>query len=396
MKHLHLKGAMINMINNQSGTGKTTAIKAMHSVYGHPEELMLIQRDTMNVRLHRLGVMNNLGLGCDEITKMPSDDCSDFLYAVSQGRGRGRMKANENAERLNMTKWQTILLCTSNASVVDKLQSLKSTPDGELMRLIEYEIPETKLLTKVEADDIYPKLYSNYGHAGRIYLHDLVANLEERVAEVKEVQRLIDQKVGFTNRERFWSGVAACNIAGALFAKRLGLFDIDVGRVFKWMLKEFSQMRQEIKPPSSTHASIVGEFWNEHRRNTLIINAEVDKRTGVETLPILEPIGELTIRMEPDSQRLYIIAKKFRNWCAAHQITIKDVLNSLTADGVYMGVVKKRMAKGTKMPNVPAVDTFMFDCSKGDFIDPDMIAAAVKAEGNASEEAEAVNEGERA
>lgn len=396
MKHLNLKGAIINMINNQSGTGKTTAIKAMHSVYGHPEESMLIARDTMNVRLHRLGVMNNLGLGCDEITKMSSDDFSDFAYAVSQGRGRGRMKSHENAERLNMTKWQTILLCSSNASAVDKLQSLKSTPDGELMRLIEYEIPETKLLTKAEADSIYPKLYGNYGHAGRIYLQDLVANLEERIAEVKEIQRIIDQKIGFTNRERFWSGVAACNIAGALFARRLGLFDIDVGRVFKWMLKEFSQMRQDIKPPSSTHASIVGEFWNEHRRNTLIINAEVDKRTGVEMLPILEPMGELIIRMEPDTQKLYIIAKKLRNWCSAHQITIKDVLNSLTADGVYMGVVKKRMAKGTKLNNVPAVDTFVFDCSKGDFIDPDTIAAAAKAEGNVEEEAEVVNEGERA
>ena len=38
MRHLNLKGAIINMINNESGTGKTTAIKAMHSVYGHPEE----------------------------------------------------------------------------------------------------------------------------------------------------------------------------------------------------------------------------------------------------------------------------------------------------------------------------------------------------------------------
>ena len=388
MKHLHLKGAIINMINNQSGTGKTTSIKAMHSVYGHPEELMLIARDTMNVRLHRLGVMNNIGLGCDEITKMSSDDFSDFAYAVSQGRGRGRMKSNENAERLNMSKWQTILLCSSNASAVDKLQALKATPDGELMRLIEYEIPETKLLTKAEADNIYPKLYSNYGHAGRIYLRDLVANLEERVAEVKEVQRIIDEKIGFTNRERFWSGVAACNIAGALFAKRLGLFDIDVGRIFKWMLKEFSQMRQEIKPPVSSHASVVGEFWNEFRRNTLIINAEVDKRTGVEMLPILEPMGELIIRMEPDSQKLYIIAKKFRNWCSAHQITLKDVLNSLTADSVFMGVTKKRMAKGTKLNNVPPVDAFVFDCSKGDFLDPDMVAAAAKADGPEDEEAD--------
>lgn len=381
MKHLNLKGAIINMINNQSGTGKTTAIKAMHSVYGHPEEIMLISRDTMNVRLHRLGVMNNLPLGCDEITKMSSDDFSDFAYAVSQGRGRGRMKANENAERLNMAKWGTFLLCSSNASVVDKLQSLNSSPDGELMRVVEYEIPETKLLTKAEADEIYPKLYANYGHAGRIYLRDLVCNLEERIKEVKEVQRLLDEKIGFTNRERFWSAVAACNIAGALFAKRLGLFDIDVGRIFRWVVKEFGKMKQEIKPPASSHASVIGEFWNEHRRNTLVINGEVDKRTGVEILPILEPQGELIIRMEPDTQKLHIIAKKLRNWCSEHRITLKDVLNSLTADGVFEGVVKKRMAKGTKLGNVPAVDVFVFDCSKGEFIDPDVFVAAAQEAG---------------
>lgn len=380
MKHLNLKGAIINMINNQSGTGKTTAIKAMHSVYSHPEEVMLIERDTMNVKLHRLGVMNNLGLGCDEITKMTPDNFSDFAYAASQGRGRGRMKSNENAERNNFARWETIVLCSSNASVVDKLKSLKATADGELMRVIEYTIPDTKLLTKEEADEIYPKLNTNYGHAGRIYIRDLVCNLEERIKEVKDMQLLIDRKVGFTNRERFWSGVAACNIAGALFARRLGLIDIDVGRVFKWMVREFTQMRQEIKPPASSYASVVGEYWNEQRQNTLVINDEVDKRTGVELLPILEPRGELIIRMEPDTQKLFIIAKKFREYCSKHQITLKDVLNALAAEGVYVGTVKKRMAKGTKLSSTPPVDVYVFDCSRGDFLDPDTYIQAAKAD----------------
>ena len=371
MRHLNLKGAIVNMINNESGTGKTTAIKAMHSVFGHPEELMLIERDTMNVRLHRLGVMNNMGLGCDEITKMKADDFSDFAYAVSQGRGRGRMKSSENSERLNMAKWQTILLCSSNASAVDKLKSLKSTPDGELMRVIEYQIPETKLMTKQEADELYPKLYTNYGHAGPIYMRDLVENLEERILEVKQLQRIIDEKMGFTNRERFWSGVAACNLAGALFAKRLGIHSINVGRVLKWATTEFGQMRLENKPPVTTHASVIGEYWSEHRRNTLVINDQADKRTGVEMLPILEPQGELIIRMEPDTRKLFIISKKLRTWCAEHQITIKDVLSSLTNDGIYVGTVKKRMAKGTKISGIPPVDVFVFDCSKGDFLDPD-------------------------
>ena len=107
-------------------------------------------------------------------------------------------------------------------------------------------------------------------------------------------------------------------------------------------------------------------------RNTLVINDKADKRTGVEMLPILEPQGELIIRMEPDTQKLFIIAKKLRAWCALHQITIKDVLTSLTGEGVYEGVVKKRMAKGTKLSGVPPVDTFVFDCSKGEFIDPEL------------------------
>ena len=393
MKHLNLKGAIINMINNQSGTGKTTAIKAMHSIYSHPEEVMLIQRDTMNVKLHRLGVMNNLGLGCDEITKMTPDDFSDLAYAASQGRGRGRMKSNENSERNNFARWETILLCSSNASVVDKLKSLKATADGELMRVIEYTIPDTKLLSKEEADEIYPKLYTNYGHAGRIYIRDLVCNLEERIREVKDIQLLLDRKIGFTNRERFWSGVAACNIAGALFARRLGLIDIDVGRVFKWLVKEFTQMRQEIKPPASSFASVVGEYWNEQRQNTLVINDEVDKRTGVELLPILEPRGELTVRMEPDTQKLFLISKKFRDYCSKNQITLKDVLNALAAEGVYVGTVKKRMAKGTKLSSTPPVDTYVFDCSRGDFLDPDTYINAAKAEPNPDQEGEAVATG---
>jgi hypothetical protein len=371
LKHLNLKGALINMINNQSGTGKTTAIKAMHSVYGHPEEVMLIERDTMNVKLHRLGVMNNLPLGCDELTKMTPDDFSSFAYAASQGRGRARMKSSENAERNNFARWETILLCSSNASAVDKLKSLKASADGELMRIIEYSIPETKTMTKEEADEIFPKLYSNYGHAGRIYIRDLVCNLEERIKEVKDIQLLIDRKIGFTNRERFWSGVAACNIAGAMFARRLGLIDIDVGRIFKWLVKEFTQMRQEIKPPASSYASVVGEYWNEQRQNTLVINDEVDKRTGVELLPILEPRGELTVRMEPDTQKLFLVSKKFRDYCSKNQITLKDVLNALASEGVYVGTIKKRMSKGTKLSSTPPVDTYVFDCSRGDFLDPD-------------------------
>lgn len=381
--HLKLKGAVINLINNRSGTGKTTIAQLMHSVYGHPDEQMLIWKDTMNVKLHRLGIMGNLPASCDEITKMEADDFSDFLYAISQGRSRNRMKSQVNEERMNTSKWSLLCVCTSNASFYDKISSMKATPDGELMRLIEFQIPETSLIPKSEADQIFPKMFENYGQAGRVYLQWLVSNLEEGISMVRDVQTIIDKEIKFSGRERFWSGVAACNIAGAMIAKRLGIIDIDVKRVFKWMLKEFAQMRNEIKAPATTQASVIGEFLNEHRGSVLVINDAVDKRSGMPQLPLKEPNYELLVRIEPDTKKLFVSAKHLRKFCTENQITLKDVLSTLATDSIYAGLVKKRMSKGTKIEG-PPTDAFVFDCAKGDFLNTDDYIEALTTEANAS------------
>lgn len=377
LKHLNLKGAVINLINNASGTGKTTIAQVMHSVYGHPDEQMLIWRDTMNMKLNRMGIMNHLPMSCDEVTKMQADDFSDFLYAVSQGRARGRMKSQVNEERINNSKWGLLCVCTSNASFYDKIGAMTGTPDGELMRLIEYQIPVTSLMKKEEADEIFPKMFVNYGHAGRLYLKWLVANLEEAVDMVKQIQLVIDKKIKFSGRERFWSGVAACNIAGGMIAKRLGIIDIDIKRVFEWMIKEFSQMRKEIKPPATNQASVIGEFLNEHRSSILVINDICDNRTGMAQLPIVEPRYDLLVRIEPDTKKLFISAKHLRKFCTDNRITLKEALKALEADGIYEKTLKKRMAKGTKIEGLPT-DAFMFDCSKGDFINTDEYVEALR------------------
>jgi energy-coupling factor transporter ATP-binding protein EcfA2 len=379
LKHLNLKGAIINLINNTSGTGKSTVLKMCNSVWGHPEELMLQWKDTQNAMIHRLGVMNNLPVTIDEITKMSGDHFSDLVYSISQGRGKNRMMQHSNEERHNATKWATIALCSSNASFYDKLASLKSTPDGEFMRLIEYRIEVTDILSKEEADAIFTPLYSHYGHAGVQYAEYLVGNLEAAVDLVMQVQQKIDKAVGLTSRERFWSGAVACNIAGALIAKDLGIIDFDIKRVYDWIVQELKTMRTEIKAPAQSQASVIGEFMNDHRRSTLVINGEADARTGLGAVPILDvKFGELLIRVEPDTKLLYINAKHLRNYCSKQQITLKDTLKGLEADGIYKGQVKKRMSKGTEI-QTPAVHAYVFSIDNNDFINAeDYITAAIQ------------------
>lgn len=367
LKHLNFKGGIINLINNTSGTGKSTILKMCNSVWGHPEELMLQWKDTMNSIIHRMGVMNNLPVTIDEVTKLSGDHFSDLAYSASQGRGKNRMQQHANSERINATKWATIVLCSSNASFYDKLSTLKSTPDGEFMRLLEYKIELTGNLTKEEADETFNRLYDNYGHAGVEYAKYLVSDLEAAIDLVMQVQQKLDKAVGLTNRERFWSAIVACNIAGALIAKDLGIIDFDIKRVYDWIVKELKVMRTEIKAPTQSQASVIGEFMNSHRAAVLVINGEADKRSGMEQLPILEPkFNDLFVRIEPDNKHIYINAKQFRKYCSDNQITLKDVLTHLQADKAYLGQVKKRLGKGTKIVS-SSVDAYLFDMNNPHF-----------------------------
>jgi len=368
LKHLNLKGAIINLINNTSGTGKSTVLKMCNSVWGHPEELMLQWKDTMNSMIHRLGVMNNLPVTIDEITKLSGDHFSDLAYSISQGRGKNRMKQHENAERINSTKWGTMALTSSNASFYDKLSSLKATPDGEFMRLLEYRIDLTGNLTKEEADVLFNRLYDNYGHAGIEYAQYLVGNLETAVDTVMQIQQKLDKAIGLTSRERFWSATIACNIAGALIAKDLGIIDFNIKRVFDWIVAEVKVMRTEIKAPAAiSTANVINEFMNEHRAAILVINNEADARSGMEQLPMVEPkFNDLYIRMEPDTKKMFINAKQLRAYCSEQQITLKETLKALEVDKAYLGLVKKRLSKGTKIVSGP-VDTYVFDLNSDHF-----------------------------
>jgi hypothetical protein len=373
MKHINLRGAIINLINNESGTGKSTVLKMCNSVIGHPDELMSQWKDTHNHKMFRLGLFNNFAFTCDEVTKMSGDEFSTFAYAISQGHGNNRMKAAENEERKNDTTWSTIGLCSSNASFYDKLLSLKSTPDGEMMRLIEYKVERTNNLTKSEADQVFGGLYENYGWAGPIFSQWVVGNLSSALETLDEVQKQIDIAANLTSRERFYSGVIAAIITGGLIAKHIGLHDIEVSRVRDWAINMIMNVQEQIKAPNITGDSTLGEFINENWFSVLVVNNEGDKRTGMHSLPILEPRRELVIRIEPDTKKTYISAKHLRAHCTENQVSLNDMIVGLTKSGACEGTRKKRMGKGTQIAS-PPVSVYIFNEK---LIDPDAYVSAL-------------------
>lgn len=367
LKFTGISGAMINLIHSSSGSGKSTVLYVANSIFGHPRELASIWKDTFNSKMHRLGVMNNVLNTIDEITNTTPQEFSDLVYSISQGRGKNRMKASTNEERINLTSWQNLTLCSANASFYEKLGAIKDSPDGESMRLLEYRIEPSTIISMELGKEMFDhQLLENYGHAGEIYASWLLNNLDEAKNTLRQVQAKIDREVNFSSRERFWSAVAACNITGGLIAKNLGLHDYDMRGIYEWLVNMLKGMRVDITPPLPVLTSTIGDFLNSHIQNTLVVNGTVDARTKLEALPTVEPRGELLVRFEPDTKRMFIAVSAFRKYCVERQINYKDLTSQLQLKGIFLGTINKRLSKGMKIHS-PAVRVMEIDTNNGDF-----------------------------
>jgi uncharacterized protein (DUF927 family) len=236
IKFSPVRGGIVNLMSPGSGTGKSTVQMAINSIWGQPFDMLLQNDDTYNAKIFRFGVMNNLPVTIDEITNMKEEIVSQLAYAITQGRGKNRMESQVNAERINNTLWRLLAITSSNSSLYDKLYSLKEFPEGELMRIIELKITRDVNFSKEFTDSLFGKLPNNFGMAGEIYMQYVVSNLDEVLDTLRDVQLKLDAAAGLGQRERFWSTIGAVAITGGLIAQRAGLINIDVLRIFKWLI----------------------------------------------------------------------------------------------------------------------------------------------------------------
>lgn len=375
LKFTGQKGAVINLIHGKSGTGKTTVLRMANSVFGNPEGLLGTPDDTKVGRTIKAGLLNNIVNTVDEITNIPPEDASQLLYAFSQGRGKDKAKANANELRENNITWRLITLFSSNASLADKLTSIKATPDGEMLRMLEFKIEytSTEVISTSEGKYLFDHvLNNNYGHAGPIFIKWVLENLEEVKQALVDVQTKLDVELGLTQRERNWSAVVAANITGGIIARRLKLIDFNMQNIYA---KIADRLRIMVEDSQTTYTltsgdilGVIGEFVDMNINNMLVVDSEADSRTKKLKAPLLTPRGPLYIRYEPDTKELAIACKPFRDACVKAQINYKEMINGLEERGILKGVTTKRMTKGLPV-TTPGVRAIILDGSKVNLVD---------------------------
>jgi len=388
MQFTPLRGGVYNLVSEHSGIGKSSALLAANSIWGHPFDLLMQKDDTYNVRIHRAGVMRHLPLTIDEITNMKPMELSDQVYASTSGRGKNRMETHTNTERLNLTTWQTPTLTTSNSSISDKLFMNKSFPEGELMRVIEVEVRRNTKYPKAYTDMLFPQLEHNYGMAWLPYMRYIMNNQSDVIGMLRRTQEKTDSAANLTQRERIWSTMAAIGLTGGAIAHSLGLHDINVERVARWVAGHMFETSKTITQSVSSTEENIAAYLAENYNNLLMIRNEPDVGE-MAVIPIVEPRGELLVRCEPDTRRIFIASGPFKKWCAKNQITFASITQALERNGIKVENVKKRMSKGTALV-MPPVSTIMiqvpanvagsvFGLDEMDKIDEEKKAAAIEA-----------------
>jgi hypothetical protein len=374
MRFTALEGFLVNLVSRDSGTGKTTLLHAINSIYGRPRELTLSPKDTYNSRMQRLGVMQNLLVTMDEITNMPSEQMSNMIYDITSGRGKNRMKQHENSERANTTQFQTGMVSSSNRNVSDALLSLKGFPDGEFKRILELQIDQEVGPNATWSRNHFERLGKHYGHAIEPYLQTVISQLPQVTETLGKIRDRVDTAGGLRPSERYWGLILSLAITGGTIAKQLGLHDIPIKPVFEYGIDALNKARVKNRQFIFDNDEFVGIFLGEHYHEVLIINGQADKRTGLEVGPIKEPRGRLSIRYEPDTKTMYIASNVFREACNKRSINFEETLKPyVKSKALIMNgrdyTKPKRMFVGTSASNTSATKCLWFDTTKLDFFD---------------------------
>jgi energy-coupling factor transporter ATP-binding protein EcfA2 len=356
-------GIIFNMVG-EKGSGKSTVLKVIASVWMKPEEQLLKESDTVNSAEVILGAMHNLPVMYDEITNIDDKKLSDLCYNITQGRGRNRLHSNASL-KANTATWALVMCSSSNLSLVDKLSQQKANSSAEAIRVFEIRVDGNVVIDKTMADAAFRKLERNYGTAGDVYAKYLVENKDAVVQQLEDAIIQIDRELGIKSPERFWSALLACVMVGGEIAKSLGLHRYDMDKLYAWSAKHIASMRTNVEEKTADPLSVLGNFFASKIRNTIVI---VQGKLRDSLMPHLRDTPQIRIEVDPGAAVAFIEVKALTDYCKFNNVSLSWWETRMRNMGILVETNKsKRLTAGCNdLPSI-SVKTWVLNLTKQEF-----------------------------
>lgn len=342
-------GAMLSMLGD-TNSGKTLSSKAMLSIWGKYKGLRIGKKDTLNAKVEKMAMLGNLPVYIDELTNTDADELSQFVYQISEGRGRSRLRSDSTMR--DAVAWQTLGITSTNASLVSKLATGKDNAEAELARILEYRVEKMPWF-EPQMSDIHNAVTDNYGWAGERYVEWLVR--ADRAALQDGITKVVQDVMGavtFEGKERFWMNTIGAVLYGAVIAQSIGIlgfhdFTATYRRMFTWCCGLIHASRHELVESHVSHITVLGQFLDASMGSRLVVN---DMKAGHSSITavVKQPTNALTVRVEQHNGNIFIDRKVLKKYLVDRQIDYTPMKQALAESGVLLSADKdKTLGAGT-------------------------------------------------
>ena len=353
-------GAIVSLVSDQSGSGKTTALEAVASVWGRLKGTQLTDDDTKVSKGLTLGVLGNLPCVYDELYNRDPEMIRQFVLMFTNGRDKMR-GTQDGTLRHSKAEWQTILVLASNHSLVDVLSSMDGT-DAPAFRILEF-VSELPAGLSTRGDELKRELAANSGFAGDVFLRTLLQ--PETLAYVRKALPLwtdsIWKRTGLRNEHRFWVRTLASVVAAGVIVRHCGILDFSVQRILDWAVDELQIRSGEATVTGvRTAVSVLAEFLHSNINSMLVLSHAWRPQT--QARPLLSPRQELLIRYEQDSGKTWILENALRKYLVKKGVNRHMFMKDLKERGVITNEHKRiTLGAGTDFASgqVTAIEVFL-------------------------------------
>jgi hypothetical protein len=354
-----LKGLTISLYG-ATGGGKTLAQYWGQSIYGNPDKLHFAAKYTQNSLFTRLGTYAHLPLTIDEVTMMDDKQVGDFCYWVSQGRDKARL--NRNAEERDAKTWATPVIVSTNKSLQSKLIASGLDTDAQMARLLEITVPQSAIFTRdsTAGKKIYDAIHANYGHAGRVFIKNLLEMGEEGIqAAIAEASDNFHRqyKAKFSGEERYWEQAIILADLGMKLANQWGLIQFDYRNATEWVLSQIGAIRRTVQENQTDSFDLIAEYMADCADAQVTIMHTVGQKPQPDYSRM--PRGDVRVRLDVfrksaadpfDKGTMMIDRTHFRKWLSVRGADYKTFKQELTEESAIATPKSEKASLGKDTP----------------------------------------------
>lgn len=270
-------GLLWHIGSTASGTGKSLTLTAKEGVWGKPGLYRVGKSTSPMAMQQRAGLLHSLPLAIDEITAKSRGDMEwapAFIFDLAEGKGKERMEAGANKERLNTSTWKLTATMTSNIHLTDYLSGArKHSSYGELLRMLEWT-PTKVLRWSAEDRKDVEKINTNYGVAGEAWVRYVVTHKKEVQDVMAHVSARLKESLGFTDEERYWhAGCTTILAAGTLLGDSYaGILNVPLKAVYDALKDIVEKARNTMRTNTRTAEDVLNMYIRENYGKFLIVS----------------------------------------------------------------------------------------------------------------------------